>query len=85
MALLVVNSNTPMNYDDPLISFRVRGDEVAALYPDGTLITQGDSLADRVVATQYLTQSYASTTPAGSPPATPVSGGMGGPVDGGQF
>ena len=84
MALLVVNSNTPMNFDDPLISFRVRGEEVAALYPDGTLINQGDSLSDRVIATQYLTQSYVPTNPSNTGSASPVSG-MSGPIDGGSF
>jgi hypothetical protein len=84
MPLLTVNSNTPMNFDDPLISFKVRGSEVAALYPDGTLITQGDSVSDRSIATQYLTQSYVPANPGGLSTA-PVSGGMGGPVDGGQF
>ena len=86
MALLVVNSNTPMNYDDPLISFRVRGEEVAALYPDGTLINQGDSLSDRVVATQYLTQNYVpANLSTNTPIPSPIGGGMGGPVDGGIF
>jgi hypothetical protein len=84
MALLTVNSNVPMSYDDPLISFRVRGDEVAALYPDGTIITQGDNVSDRSIATQYLTQAYVPTTPGGAP-STPVGSGLGGPVDGGSF
>jgi hypothetical protein len=83
MAFHTISSNVPIDFHEPLISFKVRGEQVAALYPDGTVIAQGDSIVDRSVATGYFTQSYVPTSPGGSP-TTPASG-MGGNVDGGNF
>lgn len=83
MAFHTISSNVPIDFNEPLISFKVRGEQVAALYPDGTVIAQGDGIMDRCVSTQYLTQTYVPISPGGSP--TTPAGGMGGNIDGGLF
>jgi len=46
MPFLTINSNTPLVEGDPLISFRVRGQEVAALMPTGAIQLQGIEFPD---------------------------------------
>jgi hypothetical protein len=62
-----------MAADQKLISFRVRGAEVASLQADGNLTTNGDSVARRVIAVRYLDKNYK--------PITELSGDL----DGGEF
>lgn len=84
MAFHTISSNVPIDLSEPLISFKVRGREVAALYPDGTVISQGDSVSNRAIATQYLAAPFVPVSPKEPVPVVPLTG-VTGPIDGGLF
>lgn len=71
MAFMTVNSNTPLDLNNPLISFRVRGTEVAALLPDGAVKVEGVWFPDK----SYIKSASSDN----------IDGGTYDPLDGGQF
>jgi hypothetical protein len=58
MPHLIVDSKVPRDKTDALISFRVRGNEIASLNADGSLTVEGDAKANRVVSDTYLGSDY---------------------------
>lgn len=58
MPHLIVGSKVPRDKTDVLISFRVQGNEIAALMSDGSLTVEGDAKAKRVVSDTYLGSDY---------------------------